>query len=185
MRRAKIGDAKEMHALLEYTFGENYLYLHEVEEMIQNSRNLICVEERDGRIVAAILYLEVTKEQIMADMGVSDEDIERLSRGKRILHHKCSAVSEDYQRMGIGRRMFLDTLHILDEKGEAGVVFSLFWIKDSGEIPLKRLGESVGFAPLHFLPRPWWKYADRSCNVCGGRCSCNGYVYYRLVPLDE
>ena len=181
MRRAVYEDAEKLTALTEATFGVRYTFVWEVQEFLQNPDNLIFVEERDGQLAAAICYLQEPKEKIMEDMAISEADYDRIAGDKPALHYKYIAVDEAYQKQGIGDYLSRETLRLIDEEKRFGAIFTMFWVKDEHDMPMEHFAQRFSYQPLHYLKSPWWKYADRTCSLCGGRCKCDAYIYYRTI----
>ena len=173
MRRATPADAEKVKALADKAFGDPYIFLPEVTAYLEDPDNLCYLEEEEGRLLAAILYHRESPGDIMENMGISKETYERIAGGKPCLHYRFIVVEEEAQHRGLAEKLMSTTLRILDREQKFGAVFTMFWIKDGTEMPMKSLAEQFSYRPLHYLKQPWYKYKDRNCHLCGGRCRCD------------
>lgn len=184
MRRARIGDTEELVGFTEECFGEAYTFVPEMREFITNENNRLYVEEEDGRIIGAVLFLNDDRDKIMEDMDVRGDDFDRISGGKPILHHKFSIVRDDQRGRGLMTEMLDEAVKELESEGKYGALFTQGWIKQD-TIPMENIFKRMGYKVYGRQIRPWWKYADRTCNICGGRCKCDAMVYYRILNGND
>lgn len=180
MRRANINDTEEIVRFSEDCFGEAYTFVPEMEGFINDENNRLFVEEENGRIIGAILFLNDDKKTITDEMDVTGDDFDRISQGKPILHHKFSIIRDEYRGRGLMTRMLSEAIGELEREGRYGAIFTQGWIKQDS-IPMEGIFERMGYKRYKRQIRPWWKYADRTCNICGGRCKCDAMVYYRML----
>ena len=181
MRRAVVADAGAVKALADKTFGDPYIFLPEVQAYLEDPDDLCYLEEENGQLLAAILYHKESAEDIMENMGIPKRIYERIAGTRPCLHYRFIAVDEAAQHRGIAEKLMRETLRIIDREEKFGTIFTMFWVKEGEEIPMKALAKKFSYEPLHYLKRPWYKYADRACHLCGGRCKCDAFVYYRKV----
>ncbi len=178
MRRAEVKDTAELVEFAEDCFGEAYTFEPEMRSFIENDNNRLYVVDDEDRIQGAVLFLNDSKETIMEDMEVTSDDFDRISRGKPILHHKFSIIRDDLRGKGMMTDMLSRAISELETEGRYGAIFTQGWIKD-GEIPMEGIFRRMGYSEYKRQIRPWWKFSDRTCNICGGRCKCDAMVYYR------
>ena len=178
MRRAEVKDARELVEFCEDCFGEAYTFEPEMRSFIQNDQNRLFVLDDEKRIKGAVLFLNDSKESIMEDMEVSADDFDRISRGKPILHHKFSIIRDDLRGQGLMTEMLSEAISKLESEGRYGAIFTQGWIKQE-QIPMEGIFKRMGYSEYKRQIRPWWKYEDRTCNICAGRCKCDAMVYYR------
>ena len=181
MRRAALADAEAVKALADKTFGDPYIFLPEVQEYLSDPDNLCYLEEENGQLLAAILYHKESPGDIMENMGISAKDYKRIAGKRPCLHYRFIAVDTAAQHRGIAENLMRETLEVIDREQKFGTIFTMFWVKEGSEMPMKDLADRFGYKPLHYLKSPWWKYADRACHLCGGRCKCDAFIYYREV----
>ncbi|MCR4655389.1 MAG: GNAT family N-acetyltransferase [Lachnospiraceae bacterium] len=180
MRRAVSSDTEEIVQFCEDCFGENYTFVPEMRGFIEDEENRLFVMEDDGRIIAAVLYLKDDKRSVMEDMEVEEADFDRISGGKPVLHHKFCIVRNDYRGRGLMTELMEKALAELERENVYGAVFGQAWIRQE-EMPMENICARTGYHPYKRQISPWWKYADRTCNICKGRCKCDAMVYYRKL----
>jgi len=180
MRSAIKSDASAITDLANLCFGDAYTSVSEVEGFIEDPENRLYIEEDEKGLAGAVLFLKDNKENLNEDMEVSAADFDRISEGKKVLHHKFSIIREDLRGQGIMTRMLDDAIDHAAKEGVYGAIFTQGWIKQ-GEIPMENIFYRAGYTVYKRQIKPWWKYADRTCNICGGRCKCDAMVYYRKL----
>ncbi|MBR4719182.1 MAG: GNAT family N-acetyltransferase [Lachnospiraceae bacterium] len=178
MRRAVIEDTEELVKFGEDCFGKPYIFEDEMRGFISDDNNRLFVEEDEGRIIGATLFLNDDKETIMEDMEVTGEDFDRLTAGRPVLHHKFCIVRDDCRGKGVMTKMLEESFSQLEKEGIYGAVFAQAWIK-KGDIPIEGILKNMGYTTYKRQISPWYKFSDRVCSVCGGRCKCDAMVYYR------
>lgn len=180
MRRAQLEDARAIKDLTCSCFGDAYTTEDEIKSFIADDNNKLYVTFDDMGLAGTVLFLNEKKENLILDLEIEPQDYDRISGGKQVLHHKFSAVREDLRKRGIMTNMLREAVQILEEEGKCGGVFVQAWIKQ-GTIPLEESLYRAGYERYKRQIRPWWKYKDRTCNICGGRCKCDAMVYYRTI----
>ncbi|MCR5356624.1 MAG: hypothetical protein K6E63_04390 [Lachnospiraceae bacterium] len=180
MRRAVVEDAAAIEQLTCECFGDAYTSLEEVRGFIEDERNRLYVECDEKGLAGAILFLCESKDDFMENMEVKSEDYDKISGGKGVLHHKFSVIRDDLRGRGLMTKMLDDSLKDLKEEGVYGALFTQGWIKQD-TIPMEGIFNRAGYVQYKRQIRPWWKYYDRTCNICGGRCKCDSMVYYREI----
>ena len=180
MRRATVEDTEELVEFADGCFGRYYIFEPEMRSFISDDNNRFYVEQRDDRIIGAILFLNDSKEKIMEDMEVEADDFDRISKGKPVLHHKFSIIREEYRGQGLMSIMLSDAISRIEQEGRYGAIFTQGWIKED-QVPMEGIFIRNGYILYKRQIRPWWKYSDRTCNICGGRCKCDAAVYYRQL----
>ncbi len=180
MRPAEQRDAKAVTELANLCFGDAYTSLEEMKGFIEDRENRLFIEEDEKGLAGAVLFLKDDKEGLFEDLDVTGDDFDRLSEGKKVLHHKFSIIREDLRGKGIMTRMLDDAIALVEDSGSYGVIFTQGWIKQ-GSIPMENIFKRAGYRVYKKQIRPWWKYNDRTCNICGGRCRCDAMVYYRKL----
>ena len=158
------------------------MFPDEMEAVILNDDNRLYVEEEGSRIIGAILFICEDKETIIKDMEVSEEDYDRISKGLPTLHHKFSIVREDSRGKGLMTRMLADAIDSLEQEKRYGAIFTQGWIRNE-QVPMENIFVQNGYVCYKRQIRPWWKYSDRTCSICNGRCRCDAMVYYRSLSL--
>lgn len=180
MRRAVTGDAEAIERLTCHCFGDAYTTQEEISGFIEDERNRLYVLYDDKGLAGSILFLCEPKESFMEDMEVEPDDYDRLSGGKPVLHHKFSVIRDDLRGRGLMTRMLDEALKDLEKEGKYGALFTQGWIKQE-TVPMEGIFDRAGYVKYKRQIRPWWKYKDRTCNICGGRCRCDSMVYYREI----
>lgn len=180
MRRARPEDAKDITELTCFCFGDLYTTEEEIGRFIDDDRNRLFVLYDDKGLAGSILFLCESKADFMENMEVEPDDFDKISGGKGVLHHKFSVIRKDLRGRGLMTKMLDDALLMLKDEGIFGALFTQGWIKE-GTIPMEGIFERAGYKQYKRQIRPWWKYYDRTCNICGGRCKCDAMVYYRPI----
>ena len=180
MRRAVENDTDELVRFGEDCFGKPYIFESEMRDFINDDSNRLFVVDEEGRIIGAALFIRDDKEKVMEDMEVTEEDFDRICEGKPVLHHKFSMVREDCRGRGIMTGLLSEAFSELEREGIYGAVFGQAWVKN-GTIPMEGICTNMGYTPYKHQISPWWKFSDRECSVCKGRCKCDAMVYYRKL----
>ena len=87
------------------------------------------------------------------------------------------AVSEDFRRRGLSRRLIAFSLERLEQMG-ADAAFGVCW-KIHGRTPIEPTLTSLGFRYLSDSHLVWYDNPRLICPYCEGRCKCDAAVYYR------
>ena len=180
MRKAEAKDAAAITELSNYCFGDAYTSEEEMRGFILDENNRVFLSEDEKGLTGAILFLNESKEELMENLDVAEEDYEGMRDGKKVLHHKFCIVREDQRGKGLMTEMLTEAVDSLKNEDIFGVIFIQTWIK-LGEIPLAGVMDRVNYQKYKRQIRPWWRYADRTCNICNGRCKCDAMVYYRKL----
>jgi GNAT superfamily N-acetyltransferase len=180
MRAAQNKDANAITELTCICFGDAYTSEDEIRTFIADDRNHLYVACDENGLAAAILFLYESRSALEENLDVTGADYDRIGGGRSVLHYKFSVVREDVRGRGLMTGMLQQLLELLREDERYGALFVQAWIKQ-GEIPLEGILRRNEFKVYRKQIRPWWKYHDRSCNICGGRCKCDAMVYYRKL----
>ena len=184
MRMARDEDAKAVTALTCLCFGDAYTTEEEISGFISFDENRLYVQYDEQGLAGAILFLAEDRQTMIDNLSIDPADYDRIRKDLRTLHHKFSVVRGDLRGRGLMTLMLEEALEEIRKEGRYGAIFVQAWIKQD-VIPMERIFQRAGYVPYRRQIRPWWKYENRSCNICGGRCKCDAMVYYRTVETEQ
>jgi GNAT superfamily N-acetyltransferase len=182
MRRAIKEDASALTKMTCDTFGDSYMSFKEMEDIITDPLSRSYVEEDEGGIAGVVLFIRESKADFMENMEVDGDDYDRISSGKYVLHLKTCMIRENLRGRGLMTSMFHEAIDMVRKDGIYGAIFTQGWIRPDETVPMHGIFEGEGYIKYKRQHQPWYKYADRSCVLCGGRCKCDAMVYY--LPLE-
>ena len=170
MRRATKQDAVKIVKMTCDIFGDAYMSVREVEDIIADPLDRLYIEDDEKGIAGAILFIREDKDSFMEDMEVDSDDYDRISRGRNVVHHKFSVIREDLRGRGLMTKMLLDAISELEKDDDYGALFTQGWIQPGDIIPMQGIFERAGYIKYKRQISPWYKYYDKASVLCGGRC---------------
>ncbi|MGN1231726.1 MAG: hypothetical protein ACI4TP_07480, partial [Anaerotignum sp.] len=93
-------------------------------------------------------------------------------------------VSEEYRQHGLSQILVEAYLQWLISRTEADIAFGVFW-KPNGKAPMAPILQKFGFYHLIDSKNVWYGNEELVCPVCGGRCSCDAAIYYKILERNE
>lgn len=164
--------------LFETSFVKNYMSREKIEGCIDGKTPFKMAADGD-ELMGAILFIPATAAEIEEHIKMDRDTILSMCQGRPALICKCACTYARYQGEGIAKKILEACMKDVEEQGY-GAVFTTLW-EYNGGVPAERM-----FVDLHFLrgeklDMPWYDDENYICSECGGRCRCNGIVYYKII----
>lgn len=179
----EIVDAKKEYSralweLFEVSFGQNYMSVESIEGYItQGTPFKIALDRKE--LMGAILFIPASTEKAAGHVRMDRETVGALCGEKPALICKCACTYAKYQGQGAAKRLLTACLEDAKKSGY-GAVFTVLW-EYGGSVPAEKMFVDAQFQRGGKLIMPWYGEADYICSECGGRCRCNGIVYYKKI----
>lgn len=168
----ELSDVDEILAFTDKWIGKNYYDREELVSLlhsgIKNSLNASLKAVVSGQLAGIRITLAPGNWIKPTSRGLSSElwEVEEESMG----YFKSLFVSGDFQKIGIGRALSVESLRILGEMGAKGVLCHS-WLESPGNSSQRYL-LSFGFESVK-EHKAFWSVIDYDCTKCGpSKCSC-------------
>ena len=155
------------------------LYNREVLEEISQKANHYFYVIYNNEEIAAIFYCYAdTAKSAITD--VTEKITEFCGKSERVGVCRSIAVAPTYRKTGLSLKLLeFFSAFLLNECG-VKKIFVLAWVKGR-EIPAENILIAAGFRSAGRISRPWYKNERLYCPLCGGRCKCDGELYFILI----
>lgn len=170
---------RQILILSDTSFGINYLTPSELGDYHSNLNSKVIIIESNDKLRGFSLLQMVSSVEL--SKRVFTEIPKELLNFQKIGYRKMTAVSPEFQGMGVAKKLFVMGNNWLKEHG-AEVILSAVWIKD-GTSTFGELLEKEGFERLVFVKEYWKKDSLTRkfiCPICGEPpCACDAMVYMK------
>lgn len=164
--------------LCELRFGAGYVDEADYAQWMEHP-DLIQVVLVEGDFAGVAVLRPASAEVIAQKMGMTEAEVLDITGGKPAVIYKSIALKPKYEKQGVGRYVVLDGLRrSVDMTFSA--VFIAAWMYD-GFIPAQKMLHSLGFTQLYQRKMLWYADEKYRCVACGGRCVCDGMIYYKKL----
>lgn len=133
----------------------------------------------NGNFAGMAVLLPASDREIAGKMGMTEREVHSITGGRPAVIYKSIALWPEYEKHGLGRTIVLDGLRRAEESG-CCAVFIAAWMYN-GMIPAQRMLHSLGFTELYRRKMLWYGDEKYRCVACGGRCVCDGMIYYKRL----
>ena len=172
--------SNQILCLSDASFGIDYLTAIELEGYYASCSSDIITLEKDGIIqgfsIVQVVSPEELKEILFCEIPKPILELEKIG------YRKMTAVSPEFQRIGVAKRLFESGNNWMKEHG-AEVILSAVWIK-KGKTTFGQMLVKQGFEPLVFAKNYWKNDSLKRkfiCPVCGEPpCECDAMVYAKF-----
>lgn len=171
-------DYPRIKELCELRFGSGYLDETGYARWMEHP-DLVQVATIDGDFAGVAVMRPASEEEIAQKMKMDQAEIMDITSGRPAAVYQSIALKHRYEKHGLGRRMVLDGLERGANKGYSAI-FIAAWMYD-GKIPAQGLLSSLGFTQLYRRELLWYGEKNYQCVACGGRCVCDGMIYYKKL----
>lgn len=141
--------------------------------------DLVQIALVDGEFAGVAVLLPASGKEIAGKMGMAQREVQNITGGRPAVIYKSIALWPKYEKHGIGRSIVLDGLRRAEARGYCAV-FIAAWMYN-GIIPAQRMLHSLGFTELYRRSMLWYGDEKYRCAACGGRCVCDGMIYYKRL----
>lgn len=164
--------------LCELRFGTGYIDEADFAHWMEHP-DLVQIVLVDGDFAGMAVLLPASAGEIAEKMKLTRQEVLHITGGRPAIIYKSIALWPKYEKHGIGRTVVLDGL----QRAEAGgycAVFIAAWMYD-GIIPAQKMLHGLGFTELYRRHMLWYGDEKYRCVACGGRCVCDGMIYYKRL----
>ncbi|MGN0597370.1 MAG: GNAT family N-acetyltransferase [Ruminiclostridium sp.] len=152
------------------------LYSREMLEEISKKENHFFYVIYDKEEIAAIFYCYAdTAENAFSD--VTEKITDFCGEKERVGVCRSIAVAPPYRKTGLSLKLLKYFSAFLHNECGVDKIFVLAWVKGR-EIPAENILTAAGFLSAGRISRPWYKNEKLYCPLCGGRCKCDGELYF-------
>jgi len=170
----------QIKELFELRFGEGYMDEEEFAQWMKHPE-LVQVALVDGDFAGSAIMLPAEAAEIAAKMKMTEREVLEITGGQPAAIYKSIALWPKYEKLGIGRGLVVDGVERAEAKGYSAI-FIAAWMYN-GITPAKKMLHSLGFTELYQRKMLWYDAEKYRCVVCGGRCVCDGMIYYKKLGV--
>lgn len=164
--------------LFKESFGSNYMSQEQIRDHIRSGVPFKLAVE-GPKLVGAILFIPSEEKNISDHVKMDGESIRHICGGKKSLICKCACVYDQYRGQGVAEKILKECMTDIEEQGY-GAIFTTLW-KYNGTVPARKIFADSQFHKGKELKMPWYHDTKYVCNICKGRCRCDGIVYYKAI----
>lgn len=159
-------------------FGSGYVDEADFSRWMEHP-DLVQIALVNGEFAGMAVLLPASDGEIAGKMGMTQGEVRKITGGRPAVIYKSIALQPQYEKHGLGRNIVLDGLRRAEDKGYCAV-FIAAWMYN-GLIPAQRMLQSLGFTELYRRKMLWYGDEKYRCIACGGRCVCDGMIYYKRL----
>ena len=182
LRPLKLEELDQAIALCDQCVGDN-LYSHaELAETLEDPDRFFYVFATEQGELAGYIYFYVTdRERVAKEAKLDPALLEPLTAdpNARVGKIQSVGVAEEYRRQGMAIALTSLAVEKLSQLG-LDIVYIFCW-KIGERVPLAKTLAHSHFRFLTIAKRIWYDHPDLYCPCCGGRCTCDAAVYYKLL----
>ncbi len=174
-------DKSKILALADSSFGKNYLSINQLENILNDSNQFICIERLYDHIVGFCLVYVLPYYKITNHIFLKQNEIEPLfNLNENIAYRKMTVVDKNHRRKGIGKQLIQQSEKRCIEK--VNKIYTTIW--HSGEEQtmvhlLERSNYKKRLTKLNY----WSKNSleeGYDCRVCGAPpCTCSASIFVK------
>lgn len=179
--RIKAGDLAyypQIKELCELRFGSDYVDETDFARWMEHP-DLVQIALVNEAFAGMAVLTPASAGEIAGKMGMTEREVQSITGGRPAAIYKSIALWPQYEKHGIGRDIVLDGLRRAKAKGYCAV-FLAAWMYN-GIIPAQKMLHSLGFTELYRRRMLWYGDEKYRCVACGGRCVCDGMIYYKRL----
>lgn len=178
VRDGSLSFREDIFELCAGRYGEGYLKDSDYSRWMQHPE-LFKVALAEGRFAGFAVMIPAERAEIMARMAMPEQDVLDIAGNRPALIYKSAAVLPEYEGRGVMRAMTAAGIQTAKELGY-GAIFGSAWVCGD-RIPIQPTFDSFGFLRLYERKMLWYGDEDYHCILCGGRCRCDGVIYYKKL----
>lgn len=173
-------------ALCDRCVGKNLYTKAELTQAMEGKERQLFLLVTPEKKVAAYAYFRLTD---IAEAERLTKQALRQFEEKGFKEHsllgliQSIGVCEEYRHQGLSKKLVEIALQWLLENTEADIAFGILW-KPYGKAPMEAVIKKCGFSYLTDSQNVWYDNENLVCPVCGGRCSCDAAIYYKLLERN-
>ena len=188
-RKAESRDVPQVKRLIDEYIAEDYYSLAELEECLQDERNLFYVvtdADRSGAIISFFYAFLSTLDEALPLLHVSEkpEALRHYAHDTLVGVYKTSSTEREYQKHGICSSFIRGQETVLRQRG-ARLILATALHPLGREVPMRHIFEDNGFSTIEEISRPWvdmYLY----CPYCKQHhCICDAVFYAKRIEEGE
>lgn len=170
-------------SLAEERLGERYTTVEKLQTFIQDKNNAckLVVSEKDKKLQGFLFSHSSDIPSLAAEMKLTPEEIEKvIGRSGKIYVVKTLVLQKEAEKHGLATELTRQGLETAKKLGFHSA-WSALWVKKDGSIPAKHIMERLDFTHYKTVHMRMYNRPDFKCLDCGGRCTCDSAIYYKLL----
>ena len=170
-------------ALAEERLGKRYTTVGKLQAFIQDKNNAckLLVSEKDKKLLGFLFSHISDISSLAVEMKLTAEEIEKIvGSHDKIYVVKTLVLQKEAEKYGLATEL---TRQGLDTAKKLGFysAWSALWVKKDGSTPAKHIMERLDFTYYKTVHMRMYNRPDFKCLDCGGRCTCDSAIYYKLL----
>ncbi len=162
-------------------FGDNYLDEVSLKHYLKQP-HVCTIAVQNDELLGYCFFVFIDKAHTLELLGITEIELSDMASEQQVLgycHMKSMGVDPKYGGSGLADRLFENCLENTRKLGPI-MAFGTAWkVKDF--VPMHRIFTDMGFVCYKDIKQPWYYDSDYSCAECGGRCVCDGVIYYQVL----
>lgn len=173
-------------ALCDRCVGKNLYTRAELAQAMEGKERQFFLLVTPERKVAAYAYFRLI--DIAEAERLTKQDLRQFEE-KGFKEHsllgliQSIGVCEKYRHRGLSKKLVEIAFQWLLENTGAELAFGILW-KPNGKAPMEAVIKKCGFSYLTDSQNVWYDNENLICPVCGGRCSCDAAIYYKVLERN-
>lgn len=165
----------QMLELCEECFGSGYLsYPHFCEMIKMEAPFKMALTGKE--LIGYSVFETTDAEEVAAQYQIDLEGVKEIAGAEKIFRYKSAAVKKAFHGKGVAGNLLEECIQKAREL-DCGSVFVAGW-KYNGRVPMHNIFIRNGFVEVGLRKNLWYGEEDYTCIICGGRCKCEGIIYY-------
>ena len=177
VRSPALSDFDRVKQICEDRFGAGYIKKEEFEKWVADA-DFCKVAEYGGTVIGIAYLMPEDVKDLATSLKLSEDYVSRLSGGKKVIHCRCGALDDAYERRGVMRVMLEEILANIRKHGYHAV-FAPAWTYN-GCTPMAKTLCQFGFAYIGEKENLWYGMDGYTCIVCKGPCTCRAAIYQKI-----
>lgn len=174
---------KEIVALAEARLGEMYTTVNRLKAFIQDENNackLVVTSEGEG-LLGFLLSHSSDIPSLASEMKLTSAEIEKVvGTNDKIYVVKTLVLQKEAEKHGLATELTRQGLLTAKKLGFYSA-WSALWVRKDGFIPAKHIMERLDFSHYKTVHMRMYNRPDFKCLDCGGRCTCDSAIYYKIL----
>ncbi len=173
----------EIVTLSKERLGLRYITAEKLQAFIQDKNNAckLVVSENDKKLLGFLFSHSSDISSLAVEMKLTAEEIEKIVVSHdRIYVVKTLVLQKAAEKHGFATELTRQGLETAKKLGFHSA-WSALWVKKDGSIPAKHIMERLGFTHYKTVHMRMYNRPDFKCLDCGGRCTCDSAIYYKIL----
>ena len=173
----------EIVALAEARLGEMYTTVDRLKAFIQDENNAckLVVTSEGEELLGFLLSHSSDIPSLASEMKLTSAEIEKVvGANDKIYVVKTLVLQKKAEKHGLATELTRQGLLTAKRLGFCSA-WSALWVRKDGFIPAKHIMERLDFTHYKTVHLRMYNQLDFKCLDCGGRCTCDSAIYYKIL----